>query len=746
MARIAPSVLLTLAAALPSVALAGSPFDKVLAGADSVELSGPVDVPLYSAPWGGSSVGVFMNVGEDRFFVQVLPGASSLFLSAGAAGKLGTKVKSKDINNTEYSYTDLDEVKLGDVVLRDVRVLTTENEISNLSDAVREATPEGVGFDGHIGLGALTDKLAWALLLDEGVLRLAPAGQGAALVSAVGGKTLKTRSLPSTRIKFGKENLWSLPDALVAKVDIAGNPTEAVLSWALRTSMLDSSLALPEGAPTSTKGDRVFAWSEAGPEGAIDATWVSHTSSFNYFTTNDGPLVPYKGMLGRRVLEELNVAYDPGTGDLGYKRADKPTRKDPLPELLADAQAALDESLKPAEDAAEDAEAPTGDKGAWKRLAEVKEDMGDFAGSIAALTKITEIDEDACDAWRDLGNVQRITGDLEGAKASLETSAGLFDAWWAEDIPLSPKFQALTEREIELSNRKHLAAKSRTEWSELVAKAEKKEIEPTELGVPEGLKPQAGAACGSVRANLASVHMLLGESDKVAAMYAARSDWDKELPLVAGNSALVSGDLDAAGAAYRQNSKANLDHEASSRFGLAVVAAKQGRWDDGRKLMASANEWTQDNSELRAWLTLRAEKDGAVGAAKEAAQLSNAQPSNAASAVSWAEWAKAADDAGRVKEATARAQALTAARLRHDKNDEYAIALNARLSLLAGDVAAAKKGAERAIKLAPASAMAHATMAAVHAAEGDQAKADAASLRAASVSPRNPAYATGIKK
>lgn len=741
MARFAPSLLLTLVAALPGVALAGSPFDKVLGGADSVELSGPVDVPLYRAATGGTRVGVFLGIGEDRFFVEVLPGTSSLFLSSGASGKLGLKAKDKKINGTEYTYVDIDEAKLGDATLRDVRVLTTEARADNLSDAVREETPEGIPFDGHIGLGALTSQLSWALLLDEGVLRIAPASQGATLVSDLGGAVLATRSIPSEKVRFGEDKLWSLPDALVATVDIGGNQTDAVLSWALPSSVLDTSLELTSDLPSSVSGDRTFRWAEAGLPDATTNTWVLHSSAFSYLTTDDGPLMPYKGLLGRNALDELSLAYDPATGSLGYKKAEKPQRTSPLPELLADAQAALDKSLEAPEDAAADAEAPKGDKGAWKRVAELKEDMGDYPGAIEALTKITEIDQDSCDAWHDLGVRQWKSGDLEAAQASLETATALFDTWWTTDIPLSPKYQDLDEREIELANRKHLAAKSRAEWSELIAKAEKKGVEPTELGVPEGLKVQPGAACGAVRADLAAVLFVRGETDKVAELYSGRADWDKGLPLVAGSAALASGDLDAAAAAYRQNSKMDLSTEAHSRVGLALVAAQQGRWDDGRKLMARANAWQQDDSDLRAWLELRAGKDGAVGAAKEAAQLADADPSNAGTAVIWAEWARSAGDDAKATAAAKRARALTATALLHNSDDAYAIALNARLALVEGDTAGARKGAERAIKLAPGMAAAHAALAAVEAAEGDTAKAEATMRKAAALHPTAPYYA-----
>lgn len=741
MARSAPSLLLTLAAVLPGTALAGSPFDKALGGADSVDITGAVDVPLYSAPTGGSAVGVFLTVGEDRFLLKVLPGQSSISLTPAASGRLDLKVRDVKVNDHTHSYIEIEEATLGDATLRELQVLTSEVQTNTLADEVWQETPEGVDFDGHIGLAALTEHIAWALLLDEGVLRIAPATEGANLVSALGGATVETRSIPSEKLKFGKDKRWTYPTALVTSVDIGGNEVDAVLSWAMYSSVLDNSISLTDDLPRAVKGDRIFRWTEAGLADAKADAWVEQTSAFHFLSTNDGPLMPYVGLLGRGVLKEFSVAYDPATGTLGYKRAENPRRTDPLPELLADAQVALDKSLEPAEDAAADAEPPKGDKGAWKRVAEIKQDMGDFDGAIEALTAITEIDEHSCDGWRDLGARQWLNGDLDDAMTSLTRSAELFDAWWSNDIPLAPSFQGLDDREIELANRKHLSARSRTEWSELIAKAEKKGVEPAELGVPEGLKPQPGAACSSIHTNMAALLLARGEADKVAELYASRADWDAQIPLLAGNAALAAGDLDAAGAAYRQNTRMELDTEARARMGLALVAARQGRWDDGRALFARANQWQQDDPDLRAWLELRAEKDGAVGAAKEAAQLSDADPSDSGTAVIWAEWAKAAGDAARTEAAVGRARELTARALRHDPTDAYAISLNARLALVEGDTAAARKGAERAIKLAPGTASAHAALAAVEVAEGDTAKAEATMRKAAGLAPHNPYYA-----
>lgn len=746
MARFAPSLLLTLAAALPGVAFAGSPFETVMGGADAVDISGPVDVPLYSAPWGGSKVGVFMTVGEERFFVQVLPGTSSLFLTSGAAGKLGGKVKSKEINGTEYNYTDLDEAKIGGATLRGVRVMTTQVKIDSIQKAAMGVPEDAVMFDGAIGLGALTDHLSWALLRSEGVLRLAPAGAGAGLVSDVGGETVDTQILPSEKLKFGKDKIWSVPGGMMTKANIGGQETNAVLTWAIRPSLADTELTLPEDAPTATEGDVVLRYTSAGVGGASEDTWVMHTSAFSFFTTTDGPLAPHRGVIGLDVLEELDAAYDPATGKLALKRADKPKYKDPIPELLSDAQADLDESLKPAEDAAADAEAPEGSPGAWNRVAELKRASGDLDGAVEALTKVAEMDDATCDAWLALGTAQRVAGDLDGAKTSLTKASDQFHAWWTTDIALSPKYQKLDERGIELANRKHLAAKSRDEWKEIIAKAEKKGVEPAELGVPEGLEPQPGAACAAVDAELASVLMANGDSDKVAELFAKRTDWDAKLPLIAGNAALAAGNLDGAAAAFRQSAKMDLSQDADARVGLAVVAAKTGKWDDSRKLMARATTGEQDMADVEAMLTLRAEKDGAVGAAKEAAQLSNAKPDHAGTAVVWAEWAKVAGDEGRVSEAVKRAQSGTAGVLRHDPSNAHAIALNARLAIVSGDLAAARKGAERAVKIAPHAAYTHAALAMVQAAEGDQAKADATMKKAAALAPNVPFYAMKLGK
>lgn len=746
MARIALPTLLTLAAVVPGAAYGGSPFDKVLRGADSVELSGPVDVPIYGAPSGGARIGVFVGVGEHRFLLQVLPGTSSIHLDAASAGKVGAKVKATEIAGTEYTFMDISEMHVGDATLRDVRVLTTAVEVEAVSDAGQEPPTGGLDFDGHIGLAALHQHLAWTLDRDAGVLQLGPASSGAAMVAGLGGQTLATRSVPSTRIRFGKARTWTVPEAMIATVNIGGHDVDAHLSWWAHASVLDTGRTLPADAPSRVRGDTTRYWVPAGPAGDESHTWVVESSTFSHLSTDEGRILSYDGVLGRDILEEFSVSYDPGSGDLGYKRAENPTYADPLPELLADAQASLDASLETPEDAAADAAPPEGDKDAWRRIAAVKQGMGDMAGALEALEAVAKMDDTTCTSWQHLGTLQWAAGDLESAQASLQKAADLFNAWWSTDIPLSPAYQALSAREIALENRNHLAAKSRAEWSELFARAEKKGVEPAELGVPDGLSPQSGPGCRLANADLAAVLLAQGDTDRVSELYAGRHDWDSTLPLIAGNAALVSADFGRAQSAYRQNAKMDLDRSSHARIGLAIVSAETGRWDDAKKLWAQASESSSRLHDSAAWLSLRSEQVGAVGAAKEAAQLSDAAPGWAGGAVLWAEWAKVAGDEARVLEATSRAKARTADRLRHDRKDAFAIAMNARLALVAGDTAAARKGAERAVKLAPGSVHAHEALALVQAAEGDQARSDRTMKKAATLAPQVPYCALKLRE
>ncbi|MEC7946329.1 MAG: hypothetical protein VX265_02105 [Myxococcota bacterium] len=738
MARTALPLLLTLAAAVPGAAYGGSPFDKVLQGAGSVELSGPVDVPLYGAPSGGARIGVFVGIGEHRFLLQVLPGTSSIHLDASSAGKVGAKVKAKEIAGAEYQYIDVSEMRLGDATLRDVRVLTTAVEVEAVSAAGQEPPPSGLDFDGHIGLAALTEHIAWTLDRDAGVLQVGPAGSGAAMVAELGGQTLETRNVPSTRVRFGKNRTWTVPEAMIATVNIGGHDVDAHLSWWAHASVLDTSRALPADAPSRTRGDTTRFWVPAGPADHAFPTWVVHSSTFSHLSTEEGRLLSYDGVLGRDILEEFNVSYDPATGDLAYKPAENPTYADPLPELLADAQATLDASMETPEDAAADAVPPEGDKDAWRRIAAIKRGMGDAEGALEALEAVVRMDETTCTSWQQLGTIQWAMGDLDGAQASLQKAADLFNAWWSTDIPLSPTYQALSDREIALENRNHLAALSRAEWSELIARAEKKGVEPAELGVPDGLTPQSGPGCRLATADLASVLFAKGDIDRIDELYASRSDWDSTLPLIAGNAALASANLGKAQSAYRQNAKRDLDRSSHARIGLALVSAKAGRWDDAKRLWAQAIASDRRLHDSAAWLALRSEEVGAVGAAKEAAQLSDADPGWAGGAVLWAEWAKVAGDEARIVDATRRAKSRTADRLRHDRSDAFAIAMNARLALVSGDIIAARKGAERAVKLAPGSVHAHEALALVEAAEGDEARSVQTMRRAASLAPQVP--------
>ena len=141
-------------------------------GADSVDITGSVDVPLYSAPTGGSAVGVFLTVGEDRFLLRVLPGQSSISLTPAASG-LDLKVRDV-VNDQTHSYIEIEEATLGDASLRDLQVLTSEVQTNTLSDEVWQETLEGVDFDGHIGLAALTEHIS-GTAPRRGRARIAPA-------------------------------------------------------------------------------------------------------------------------------------------------------------------------------------------------------------------------------------------------------------------------------------------------------------------------------------------------------------------------------------------------------------------------------------------------------------------------------------------------------------------------------------------------------------------------------------------
>jgi hypothetical protein len=758
MRPLAPSILLALAAALPATALAGPSLVDVLGDADEVTITGTVDLPLYQGPQGQSVPTTFITIGEHRFLVAVDPGAHGLFLNEGAAGKLQAKVKTAEVNGSERSYFEVDEVDLGGVLLSGVRFGTSHDGASSLTEARAKELREGVRIEGLIGLGALTDDLAWAILPEEGVIRLAPATDGGALVAALGGTVIETRVGPADKIKFGKDKLWRYPDPLIGPALFGETTVESALTWGMYSSVLDSSIPLPANAPEASKGDVHIFHTLAGlSAGDLETTWTRQIDFWGPMTTAEGLEPTYKGAIGLDVLEHLSVAYDPATGQLSSKPAAKQVRKDPLPDLLVDAQTALDESIaKAAEAAAEgggdesadgsaDGSAkPDGDAGTWKRIAEVKEDMGDFVGAIEALENVAAFDDTACDAWYAVGERKMANNDLAGAEAALKTASTLYHAWWDDSIPLHDKWADLSPREIALADRAHLAALTRAKYTEMHAKAKKRDIEPVDMGLPEGVVPQPGAQCMRVDAALAAVKLAKGEVDAIPALYAARAEYDKALPVIEGNRALAMGQPKAAASAFRQAMRMNLNQDQTSRLGLAVAQAQAGNWDQAKATFALSTQWSASSEDARAWIDAWAARDGAVKAAKGAHKLSDSHPRTVSFALEWARQANAAGDTAARDKALARATAEIAERLAFDSDDADALALQAHAKLIGGDLVGARKAAERSVKRLPDVSNGWRALAEINAAEGKTAEAEAALRRSVATNPWSPVNALVI--
>jgi len=130
-----------------------------------------------------------------------------------AFGAVGTKSPARF---TSWGITPSSEIKIGDMVLSDVFVLTEP-----VGDDDGGPTPPGQSIDGTLSLPAL-EQLGWAIVPSKGVVRFVPASDAAALVSSVGGTAYDYTSKESTITKVGKKKVYSYPRAIRIPATIAG--------------------------------------------------------------------------------------------------------------------------------------------------------------------------------------------------------------------------------------------------------------------------------------------------------------------------------------------------------------------------------------------------------------------------------------------------------------------------------------------------------------------------------------------
>ncbi|MDP2310360.1 MAG: hypothetical protein Q8P18_30365 [Pseudomonadota bacterium] len=671
-------------------------------------VSGVVEVPLYAGLVGSDPYSyVEVTSGDTRLLLRLATGHRELKLTEGAAAKLKVKPTGKEGEKT----AKIASLSLGAATLQGIKASIA---------AVPGSGPLPV--DGELGLPGFQD-LAFAIVPSAGVLRLAKGPDGATLIAGIGGAPGPVaRSLKDEKIKIGagpKEDLKG--GAFTVPVKWSGVEVQAALAveqastwlarevegvdWYAVANSEKKPVTLP-AAPGIQVGAVRHEWRDIELGGVQRAGSVARSGQ--------GPIWHFdiNAAVGQDLLGALDLAIDPASGTYAMKPAAASKKADYAPTLEATLRKALDAAP------AEDGTAPTEEQklaarsGGLGSLADFLEARGRLDEAVALRKELTIAEADDCAVLTAYGTTLLAAGRAAEAIAPFTQASTLYQPWAQ---------LALAER-ADIAERHAAAEKKGEDWM--------------------GQAPQSHA-CHVAPGHLALAQLQTKNGAAVAALYPAQLDLDATLPIAAGNAALLTGNFDAAHAAYLQALKLGNGTGDDARVGLYLALAPND-FPAAREQLERLRLQYDGRTDLllvRLYVEGVRQSQGAEGVKAGLDRLLAADPSDPVLlAQRGRERAAAGDAAGAVAD-QASARALFQAELAANPNDAATWASWASVLALSGEAAEAQKAAEAAVKLAPSNGMAWLAMADAATAAGDATKAGESRARAGMVWAQHPGYA-----
>jgi tetratricopeptide (TPR) repeat protein len=680
--------------AFASLPASAAPLDKYAGTPGDVTISGPIDVPLQESPGGNPYAYVWVKFGADSdkgYLAQLSSDSQFHYMSSDLADELGLKVHTgnkKLINwkgedhkgrlGVSVNYVDVDEVRIGDLVLKHVRVITSE-PLDKDEKEKQELTvePKGLSAGLTLSLPAL-EQLGWAVLPSDGVVRFVPAKDAASLVQSVGSEIPYT-SREVTRERFGKRKDGrfyhpSVPILVDAKIGGVDSPRTALVLdvWA---GTIDAQLELT-GATYLQLGDASIANTSASIGGMAPVPTTLFKNPINGFV---GGYVAdmVTASLGSEVLSSYDFAADPANHTIALRPVSTPKRDNPTAAALA---AALKDIEKPADDAKDEKKKSDEPDEEWKpkpkdltKVAYLYANLGDLPNALANHKRVTEIKPRKCDGWQNVGETQAMMGDFQGALASFQQASTLYHAWW--DLPVEQR----EDLEKELN------------------KLEEKEREAAEnYAQPAG--------CFKADGQMAAAALALSNYDQVAQTYKDKLDLDPGLAVTNGSMELVRGNLASAQASFRQAVKMSNDSKwGDARLGVGITYAESGDWVSAKELF---NNWfaagiRDDVDPLSLWLSYVRKYEGADASVAAIRKVASENPLSAEFTLAWFREALRAGKADEAAQAKARLDTILAWAHNNEPRRTFTWSNTARYLATLGDVAGAAQAADKAVQLQP---------------------------------------------
>jgi tetratricopeptide (TPR) repeat protein len=688
---------------------------------ESITLTGATAVPLYTTPGGGLLPCVQVKIGEELYLFGLDLGYG-IYVGERLVGDLGLEPEEEEYKHfTTVKTTEIESMSIGDLVLNGVTAMAQAPE-DNDRAPFYESNPSGGTLDGYIGLGVLS-QIAWSIQPSTGQVIFAPLSEGPELVNSLkeGGSILTWRDTETVVEKYGKTKIGVLANTFIIPGTIGGAAVDVVPSFIWWNSAVRSDTETPEG-PSRHYSDTAHTWLpvQLGGQPAQDS-WVEvegGTAGALELVgrpqfTQDYP----DGVIGGRVLTQLDIAADPTGKKIAFRAATEQQRQSPVAFLIEDATADTVKVAEVPEGEEADPDAKPGSAAAWARLANLQAIAGDLTGAIASEQKRLEYDDNdkLCSVHSDIGVRQLAAGDLDAAIESLSTASSLYHAWWDQDLQ--------TRRDIE------------EVLGEYESDEEKAASEHADVFVQPG-------SCYTTDRQLAMAWLGQGDTEKVGEIFSERMDLDDGLAVIQGNAALLDGNLSLARAAYYQAAMLEGSPESISRLGQALVHDNAGDWAHAETLYRKALELNPyDVMAAQLWVDASIRAKSAAATTRATEQLLADNPDSAAAYTAHARALRLAGDDGKLKQLSRRGDAFFEQYLRLFPTSGELAASRALFLVETGRLAAGQEAAETALIATPDAVLAWLALGNIYVLSGDIDRGEEMLKRAGRIGAYSPGFA-----
>lgn len=551
---------------------------------ESIDLEGIIEVPMYTDINGDPKLQVYVQSasteeGDMGDLFELRPDSHAIIVTEAFANANELEIKTTNKRlipvpddfkvGGEVKYVVIPSLTISKMVLNNVTALVSDKKSSHSNVIPNSAL--------SIGLASL--PTSYAIMNSLGVIKFGD--DAAAMASEIGATAVPYKSetvlvgTSGSWAPFGQSKVIMPSHSLVVDATFGDQTVPTELDFTGRNS-LDKYVATSSEI-SSFKYDLRSDWLSI-KVGDIDMGTAFVGRPVERPLTD--AVVPV-ATLGQQVLSQFDIVVDQSNATIAFAKHNGIAGFSSIYEMeLEKAQAALapEESEETDGDSDAETEEASLNVGGINGLISVLKSGKDYTAALEQYNLLIADEEEKtdCALWLDYGDVQKYLGNAEEARTAYVESARLYHSWW--DIDLNTRMD-INKAQADMKDEDIEAAKALSKDADINS-------------VEGGWFLSQPERCYVADGKVAGVDLALGNHKSVEENYRRNLDLDDGLARIFGNSALAQGKTEIAHEAYRQaiQLEDSQKDRALNRFGLALVYADQGKWEQANDLFSEALE------------------------------------------------------------------------------------------------------------------------------------------------------------